>query len=252
MKKLLKAAFRKLGFLVTSVSHPGARYLDHPPQSVFESVLLQRFPDLDSLCFIQVGANDGKRFDPLHPFVRRYRWRGVLVEPVPQNFRALEETYKGCPGLVLLQAVADASRGFRTMYFVREGTMGPDWIRGLATLNLPRLLETLRSIGMDERVVTSEELPALAWADIWQQLAGDRCDLLVLDTEGHDLVLLRAAGLAVHRPSIVHFEHQHFSQAERLQVYGELMDLGYEIATDENDTTAWLRARPVGAAGRSD
>jgi hypothetical protein len=138
------------------------------------------------------------------------------------------------------------------MYFVREGTMGPDWIRGLATLNLPRLLETLRSIGLDERVVASEELPALAWADIWQHMPGDRCDLLVLDTEGHDLVLLRAADLGTHQPAIVHFEHQHFSQAERLQAYGELMDLGYEIATDENDTTAWLRARPAGATRRSD
>jgi len=251
MKTLVKSVFRKLGFRVASGSHPAAGYLDHPPQSVFEGVLLLRFPDLDSLCFIQVGANDGQRFDPLHPFVRRHHWKGVLVEPVPQNFRALEETYKGCPGLVLLQAVVDETSGLRTMHYVRDGTPGPDWIRGLATLNLPRLLETLRSIGLDERVVASEELPAIAWADVWRHLPGPHCDLLVLDTEGHDLVLLRTAGLAARRPTIVHFEHQHFSQAERLQAYGELMDLGYEIATDENDTTAWLRPGPL-AAGAGD
>lgn len=137
------------------------------------------------------------------------------------------------------------------MHYVREGTPGPDWILGLGTLHLPPLIETLRSIGLDGSVVVSEELPAIGWPDVWRHLPSGRCDLLVLDTEGHDLVLLRSAGLASRRPTVVHFEHQHFSHAEQLQFYVELLDLGYEIATDENDTTAWLRASPA-AAGRSD
>ncbi len=248
VKPFFQALFRRLGLRVTSPSHPGARYLEHPPQSVFESVLLRRFPNLDGLCFIQVGANDGRRYDPLNPFVRKHRWEGVLVEPVPQNFQGLEKTYEGCGGLVLLQALVDEKRGIRTMHFVREGTPGPDWISGLATLDRPRLIETLRSIGIDESAVLSEDLPAVTWDDVWRLLPCKRCDLLVLDTEGHDLVLLRAADLASRHPTIVHFEHQHFSAAERRQVYEELMAIGYEIATDENDTTAWLRPNMASAA----
>ncbi len=244
----MKAFLRRLGLILASASHPGAVYLEHPPQSVFEGILLQRFPDLDGLSFIQVGANDGQRFDPLHPFLRKHRWRGVLVEPVPQNFRALEKTYDGCPRLVLLQALVDESSGTRTMYYVREGTPGPDWIHGLATLSRKGLLESLRLVGLDERVVASEELPAVVWADVWCHLPSARCDVLALDTEGHDLVLLRAVDLASRRPTVVHFEHQHFSKSERLEVYGELMDLGYEIATDENDTTAWRRPSPAGTS----
>ena len=247
VKPLFKVFFERLGLLVANKSHPGARYLEHPPKSVFESVLLQRFPNLDGLCFIQVGANDGKRFDPLFPFVRQHRWKGVLVEPVPHNFRGLQKTYQGCSSLVLLQALVDEQRGVRTMHFVREGTPGPEWISGLATLNRPRLVTTLASIGIDEGTVTSEDLPALDWDDVWQHLPCPQCDLLVLDTEGHDLVLLRAANLAARRPTIVHFEHQHFTNEERHKVYDELMDLGYDIATDENDTTAWLRLQQTSA-----
>ena len=242
LKLFLKRLFQRIGLLVAKRSHPGARYLEHPPQSVFESVLLQRFPNLDNISFVQIGANDGKRFDPLYPFVKRHRWNGVLVEPMPQSFKALQKTYSGCSHLVLLQALVDEQRGVRTMHFVREGTPGPEWISGLATLNRAHLIKTLQPINIDESLVVSEELPAIAWDDVWKHLPSPKCDLLVLDTEGYDLVLLRAANLASRRPTIVHFEHQHFSTAERRNIYDELMDLGYDIATDENDTTAWLRA----------
>jgi hypothetical protein len=34
--------------------------------------------------FIGIGANDGVTHDPLYPFVRDFRWRGIIVEPIPE------------------------------------------------------------------------------------------------------------------------------------------------------------------------
>jgi hypothetical protein len=34
--------------------------------------------------FIQVGAFDGITTDPLHKYITRYGWRGILMEPQPR------------------------------------------------------------------------------------------------------------------------------------------------------------------------
>ena len=41
--------------------------------------------------FVQVGANDGKKNDPLHGIRKNYKdWLGVQVEPQPEYFRRIE------------------------------------------------------------------------------------------------------------------------------------------------------------------
>lgn len=37
---------------------------------------------LDNVFFIQVGANDGKSFDPIYDAVKTYGWSGVVMEPL--------------------------------------------------------------------------------------------------------------------------------------------------------------------------
>jgi FkbM family methyltransferase len=242
MKAALKQLFRRLNLAVVTAKHAGVPYLDHVPQTAFESVLLRCFPDLGGLNFIQVGANDGHRFDPINAFVGRYGWRGVLVEPVPANFRHLQRTYAGHPSLTLLQAAVDVQAGQRPIYHLRDKlpTEAPDWVWGLASFDREHLLKSISAYNWPPDVIETTLVPTVTWDSVWQRLPGGRCDLLVIDTEGYDVVLLRSAGLAQHRPRLVHFEHDHVAPAERLDFYAELIALGYELATDAGDTTAWL------------
>jgi hypothetical protein len=53
MKSLLKQVLRRCGIAAVSANHTSVRYLDHPPGSLFDAVLLRTFPDLDGLKFIQ-------------------------------------------------------------------------------------------------------------------------------------------------------------------------------------------------------
>ena len=39
---------------------------------------------------------------------------------------------------------------------------------------------------------------------------------------------------------MIQFENPRHKPQERLAFYGELLDLGYEIASDGNDTIVWL------------
>lgn len=78
---------------------------------------------------------------------------------------------------------------------------------------------------------------------VWAQL-DDPCHLLVLDTEGFDIPLLRTADLKLHRPTIILFEHACHTDEDRYAFYRELDALGYDIASTAGDTIATLRASP--------
>lgn len=54
--------------------------------------------------FIQIGANDGLRNDPVREFIIRDRWQGILVEPLPAVFAMLQHNYAYArnPGLLSL------------------------------------------------------------------------------------------------------------------------------------------------------
>src|SRR6476620_2449700 len=87
--------------------------------------------------FVEVGANDGVSFDPLHTYIIRHRWRGLLVEPLPDLFRQLKETYKQCTGLIFENMAIAEKPGCRDMYRIAtdvltNGTL-PAWTKGIAS-----------------------------------------------------------------------------------------------------------------------
>ena len=45
--------------------------------------------------FVQVGANDGYRFDPLRKHIVAYHWPGLLIEPQPDVFAELKQNPRG-------------------------------------------------------------------------------------------------------------------------------------------------------------
>jgi hypothetical protein len=53
-----------------------------------------RLRDNPDLCFVQIGANDGLRFDSLYAFVTSRRCRGLVVEPLKDYFERLQLNYR--------------------------------------------------------------------------------------------------------------------------------------------------------------
>lgn len=242
-----RSSFQRLarlaGFAIISRQHAGLGFLEHPPQSAFDLTLLHCHPALSGLNFIQIGANDGQRADPLAAYLEPCAWSGLMFEPLQQNFAALSQRHGHNPRLRLRRNAVDTVASRRPMYDLDRAAHPslPDWAYGLASFSRERVLQAARELGLDERAVVTEEIVAVTWDEVWRDFGPQRCDLLVLDTEGYDLTLLRTAGLAQHRPRIIHFEHACANEDDRFAFYRELTALGYELATDGPDTTAWLK-----------
>ena len=59
-----------------------------------EENLIQNLSKYKIKQLIQIGANDGIRFDYLNKFIKKNRIKAILVEPIKNNFDALRKTIK--------------------------------------------------------------------------------------------------------------------------------------------------------------
>jgi FkbM family methyltransferase len=239
--QLSKRVLRQAGVAVVREHNTTLKYVENPPAGLFDLLLLEVFGSFAGRRFIQIGANDGVRGDPVFYKVRDHGWSGLLIEPLPDLFAELQRNYAGQPGLTFLNAAVDAVAGSRTLHRLRPGLAVPDWAHGLPTFDRARLQKTAGELGLPADAIIAQEVPTIAWAGVLAAFGNGPCDVLVVDAEAHDIPILRAAPLARLRPRIIHFEHGCAVLADRLAWYGELIGLGYELATDGPDTIAWLR-----------
>lgn len=180
--------------------------------------------------FLQIGAFDGRTGDQIHDYVTRWRWRGVLVEPQPRYFRALQETYAGHDQLTLHQVAVSERRETRTLYSIRDDDSNPDWAGQIATFDRSRL-------GDFEGRIEEQQVPCIPIADL---LVGvDRVDLLQVDVEGYDAEIIRMFPFESYLPSVVRFENWCLNRADHARAVSRLVDFDYRVAVTGNDTVAW-------------
>jgi hypothetical protein len=120
VKTAVKSFLRRLGYRIQFVP---TIFRDAPEAELdlrLEHLASLQYCRQKEFFFVQVGAFDGSCVDPIHTMVRRYCWKGLLIEPEPRAFAALQATYKGEPNLTLLNAAISDRDGMTTFYRVRK------------------------------------------------------------------------------------------------------------------------------------
>jgi FkbM family methyltransferase len=201
----------------------------------------------EDVFFLQIGAADGRRYDPIYHFVRRYDWTGVLVEPLPDIFEMLKANYAGQAGLVFENAAITEKDETREIHRVPLESVGegdvPRWAFGASTLvpdktrfarrNSPAPLHDALSAA-----AITEEVRCLSLTSVLDKHAVERIDVLQLDTEGYDARILRQLDLRRYRPSVINMEWQWLDEAERNEVSTRLRAEGYSLHGCEADLLA--------------
>jgi FkbM family methyltransferase len=193
---------------------------------------------------VKVGANDGITGDPCGDvFLANKRWRGLLIEPIPYCVGKLRKVYSD-DSRFIIEPVAIGHPGTATIFYVAneaQSELGnlPVWYDQIGGLSREHILRHLTpSIAPYIRTleVAVEEL-----TKILQRNHVSRIDFLHIDTEGHDLQVLRSLDFNVLKPGTIFIEHKHLSNVDRRQLKALLTHQGYRIRNAGADYFATLK-----------
>jgi FkbM family methyltransferase len=200
---------------------------------VLELLVEQSHPEDPNFFFIQVGANDGEANDPIHKMIRRYNWRGILLEPQPDVFPHLIRNYQGCDRLIFENAALANKDGQMPFWMVAGQT-------GLGSFDEA----VLHRSGFTDSQITRGTVAAISANALLAKHNVSRVDLLQVDTEGFDFEIVKMIMATPLRPKIINYEHLHLPDADRAACVNLLGSLGYKMlqaGPERIDTVAFLR-----------
>jgi FkbM family methyltransferase len=201
---------------------------------------LEAFRSVDDFFFVQVGANDGIKDDPIRKFILATKWRGLLIEPIPAYFQNLVRNYSGHADRLIFEncAISD-HEGHQTMFRIKDGAAGlPAWATGLASFDRAVLQKVEASIPNLNDLIIEDKVRCSTLESLLLKHNRSRIDLLQVDAEGYDYDIIRAIDLNVMRPRIVHYESKHITQRKQKELINKLVSSGYKVSTDGHDTLA--------------
>jgi FkbM family methyltransferase len=228
-KRIARDVFlRRLGL---ERSYRPSALLRHPDWN-FEPLLkvvvayyLQRRPDLT---FLQVGAFDGLTTDPIHPLVREFALRGIVVEPQVQLLDTLKANYADYPQVSLVNAAVADTNGTRDFYTTTRGAITQ------ASFSKSHLLKHR----VPEDQIVGVQVRSATISRLLQEHGMDRCDLIQIDAEGYDYQIVRTIDFNAVKPLIVRLEHVHMTDDECNKALELLASHGFRFIGERRDIIA--------------
>ena len=190
--------------------------------------------DTEDFFFVQIGANDGKNNDPIHRYVTKYKLHGLAIEPQPDVFTLLQETYKPYPFVECVNLAIAHESGTLPFYSVKESFKTSEnfsQVSGLATFQKNVLIRTIvRKIPHDanpEEYVQETPVKTSSFKNLVEKYSLKRIDMIQIDCEGYDYEILKMIDLEHFAPSIINLESVHLVESDRIACEKLLESKGY-------------------------
>ena len=133
---------------------------------------------------IQIGSNDGERFDSLNKFIKKYNPSSILVEPIKKDFDDLKKNYKGYNNIFFENSAISVNKEITSLFKVNEDKLKfyGDHINGITSFDISHLLKH----GVSKSHIKRVEVNSLSIDDLLKKYSLDQLDLLMIDAEGYD------------------------------------------------------------------
>lgn len=239
MKKTIQQIASQFGYKIARVTEASKtpEISDYPCIDLLDLVVQDYLRKHQDIFFIQIGAHDGISADPVARQIRKYHWRGILVEPQPRAFKQLVQNYQGEDQLIFEQAAIGAQDCTKTFYTVREDPGLPFWLPQSASFDREwvhgalyywKNVRKLDSIP-DDFDSLIEEIPVAetTMATLLSKHNVEKLDVLAMATPGYDFEIMKMFPFDRIKPSIICFEY--FSIKEREACLKYLESLGYSV-----------------------
>lgn len=200
---------------------------------------------------IQIGANDGITHDPIHKFIKRDRWKGVLLEPQPDVFKnELSKIYQKNEGLYPLCAAIGEEDGSQKLYKIGFSEMR--WATGLASFSLEKIEDHFKNgvvqlncdkYGLEipkdpKEQIQAVDVDVISPKTLIEKYKISQIDLLQIDAEGYDLQVILIFDIPNTKPEAIIFENENLDPKDLESCYELLRSNGYLLKEFGRDTLA--------------
>ena len=191
-------------------------------------VLFGHISDLlgDRVTFVEVGAFDGITVSNIHPHATNRGWTGLVIEPAPEPFEKLKQTYRDFPGILPLQIAINQIDGPMQFFSVRSNEGG--WEGMLSSSDRDLIVAQKSTVADIEERLTATTVEGKTLATVCREHGISHLDLLMVDAEGIDDAVVQSLDFAEVKPLLIMFEHKHIPNGRLQALDGILLDLDYE------------------------
>lgn len=195
--------------------------------------------------FVQIGAHDGKRDDPINRYIKKYKWKGLLVEPVPRYFDDLRKTYRDQSGLKFANYAVGKKSGIASIYGVSERAPWWMWqlVRTKDSFSKKVLLRRTWYIPGLANYVEEKKVKTAKLGQLLRSYGIGHVNLMVVDTEGYDYEVLKQVEMTKSSPDMILLEHMHLSSTDCQSAWALLVEHGYVVTNDRQNTFAYKKDR---------
>jgi FkbM family methyltransferase len=186
---------------------------------------------------VQIGANDGSTNDPIHHLVKKYNWRLLAVEPLPEPFKSLEKVYVDFASVTAVNAAVSNNDGEMTLYTLKP-LAGREMDSHLASFSLDVLRKNFISVPNLEARIQEIRVPSLSFKTLLTKYEFEDIDFLQVDTEGFDWDVIKMAFDSNIIPKILAFEWTHLGKDKMWDCRCALVERGYQWLIDKGDVIA--------------
>ena len=132
---------------------------------------------------IQIGSNDGLRFDIVNEYIKRYSINCVLVEPIKTYYEELKQNYNDQKNVSFENLAISVNNEISYLYKVKDSKTKyyDDHIKGIASFNKKHL----KKHGVKSSHIEIEKINNITINELISKY-GNKVDLLIIDAEGYD------------------------------------------------------------------
>jgi len=193
-----------------------------------------------NLFFVQIGACDGIQNDPIHDYIIKYRWKGILIEPVKELFAKLVQNYKDQSNLIFENVAISDKCETRDIYRLKitEESL-PEWQQELASFSLNTVLKHEYAIPNIRDRIVKEKVKCTTLEGLLAKHGLKEMDLLQIDVEGYEFEIIKTLDFSIIKPKIIRYEHKHLRPEDKIRCEEMLKRNGYNVIEGFPDTLAF-------------
>ncbi len=225
--KLLKKLVGLFGYkLINKNLIKNNRLLDNNNLITLNDILTYLFENEKIHNLIQIGANDGLRFDDINKFIKRYSPRTVLVEPINVYFENLIKNYQNYKNIFFENVAISIGDEIEYLYKVDEKNIHnyTDHVKGLNSFDIKHL----KKHGVKSRHIRKERVKTISISNLINKYF-DNLDLLLIDAESYDgFIILDLLENSNYRPLIIS-EYIHIDSGTMAKIIASLKKNEYSF-----------------------